>query len=430
MQMQEKKEQAASLLREFKGDTFVFGIDCFDALGDAAAGFGARASVVTSGTGKAWGTPIHEATRRALEAAGVRMAGDLIPGAQPNAPREDVFRIAAELGKQAPEVIVSVGGGSGIDAAKAAEAYRALGDVAPDLDEYFGVGQVSAMLERHGRQLLPLVAVQLASGSAAHLTKYSNITDTSRMQKMLIIDEAVVPPRAVFDYRSTVTMSRDFTMDGALDGVAHCLEVLYGVTGEQLHKVQPVSLLGNDLIVNSLKAACDDPEDVAAREGLGLGTDLGGHAIMIGGTNGAHLTSFSLVDLLPHGRACALMNPYYTVFFAPAIEDKLREVGAIYRAAGYTDADVDRLAGRDLGTAVAEAMLALSREIGFPTALAEVPGFTDAHAQRALTAAKNPKLESKLKNMPVPLAADTVEDYMGPVLEAARTGDFSLIQNV
>ncbi len=38
---------------------------------------------------------------------------------------------------------------------------------------------------------------------------------------------------------------------------------------------------------------------------LGLATDLGGYAIMLGGTNGAHLTSFSLVDILSHGRACA-----------------------------------------------------------------------------------------------------------------------------
>jgi len=30
---------------------------------------------------------------------------------------------------------------------------------------------------------------------------------------------------------------------------------------------------------------------------------------MIGGTNGAHLTSFSLIDVLTHGRACAMLNP-------------------------------------------------------------------------------------------------------------------------
>ena len=48
---------------------------------------------------------------------------------------------------------------------------------------------------------------------------------------------------------------------------------------------------------------------------------------MLGGTNGGHLTSFSLVDVLSHGRACAMTNPYYTVFFAPAIQQPLQAGG-------------------------------------------------------------------------------------------------------
>ncbi len=428
--MKDKKAQANDLLDKFKGDAYVRGLGCFGRLGELAASFGRKATVVTSGVGKPWGAPIHEATRRALASAGVELAGDLIPGARPNAPREDVRRIASQIAEQNPEVIVAVGGGSGIDGTKAAAAYHALGDKHPELDDYFGVGQVTAMLEAEGRSLPPLVAAQLASGSAAHLTKYSNVTNLETAQKMLIVDDAVVPPRALFDYKMTMTMSRDFTMDGALDGVAHCLEVFMGASADVVDQVRPVALLGIDLIVNHVEAACADPNDLDAREALGLGTDLGGYAIMIAGTNGGHLTSFSLVDVLSHGRACAVMNPYYVVFFAPAIEDRLREVGAVYQAAGLIDAALDNLSGRELGIAVAEGMLALSRRLGFPTRLADAPGFTDAHIERALTAAKNPKLEMKLKNMPVPLSADTVDKYMRPVLEAARDGDFSRIRNV
>ena len=36
----------------------------------------------------------------------------------------------------------------------------------------------------------------------------------------------------------------------------------------------------------------------------------------------------------------------------------------------------------------------------------------------------------KLQNMPVPLTAELVDDYMGPVLEAARTGDLDVIRNL
>ena len=77
---------------------------------------------------------------------------------------------------------------------------------------------------------------------------------------------------------------------------------------------------------------------------------------------------------------------------------------------------------------VAEAMIAFEKRIGFPTTLSEIEGFSDSHIQRALSAAKNPQLESKLQNMPVPLTADQVDEYMGPILEAAQTGDFSRIR--
>jgi len=73
-------------------------------------------------------------------------------------------------------------------------------------------------------------------------------------------------------------------------------------------------------------------------------------------------------------------------------------------------------------------MLEFARRIGFPTRLSEVEGFTDEHIERALTAAKNPQLRMKLKNMPVPLTAAMVDEHMRPVLEAARDGDLTGIR--
>lgn len=428
--MNNGKEHARKLLRTFKGDHYVFGLDCFDRLGAVTARLGGRAAVVTSGMGKDWGPPLHDRTRSALRAGGVELSGELIRGARPNAPYEDVLRVADALREQNPDVVVAVGGGSVIDGAKASVAHAGLGREHPDLEAYFGVGKLTDMLEANGTQLTPLVASQLASGSAAHLTKYSNLTNLQTSQKKLIIDEAVVPPEALFDYGLTVTMSKSFTSDGALDGFAHALEVFFGAGDEAIEKIRPISLQAIDLIVNNVKDACDDPSDRAAREALGLGTDLGGYAIMVGGTSGAHLTSFSLVDVMPHGRACALMNPYYTVFFAPAIEPQLRDVAGILSAAGYVKEDTSGMKGRDLGLAVAAGLIALSEAIGVPTTLTQVDGFTDAHIAKALDAAKNPQLASKLQNMPVPLSADTVDDYMGSVLQAARTGDFTLIRSL
>jgi alcohol dehydrogenase class IV len=315
-----------------------------------------------------------------------------------------------------------------IDAAKAAEVLSILGG---EIDDYLGVGRVSEKLRASGTALTPLLAVQTVSSSAAHLTKYANITDLETGQKKLIVDEAIVPPRAVFDYEVTKSTPPGLTADGALDGIAHSLEVLLGAVGRPFYgKAAQIAAETVRLVVNYVQRAVEEPKDAEARTALGLATDLGGYAIMVGGTNGGHLTSFSLVDVLSHGRACAIMNPYYVVFFAPAVEHPLRLVGRIFRQAGLTEADVERLSGRELGVAVAQAMMELSRRIGFPTRLGEVEGFTAAHIDRALAAAKDPQLKMKLENMPVPLTADMVDEYMAPVLHAARTGDLSLVKNV
>lgn len=416
---------ARELVREFKGANYAFGAGALTRTGKLAAQLGKSAAVIRAAHPGA--EKVVDQVKDSLRSAGVTVLGEL-NGAAPNAPHEDVARLGDQVGELRPEVIVVIGGGSNIDAAKAASVLATLGG---PIDRYFGTGLVTDALADSGKELIPLVAVQTASSSAAHLTKYSNITDFKTGQKKLVVDEAIVPPRAVFQYDVTTSMPPDLTADGAWDGISHMVEVLYGAAGQDFYeKAAGVAAVGVKLIVSYVERAVAEPTDLEAREALGLGTDLGGYAIMIGGTNGGHLTSFSLVDILSHGRACAITNPYYTVFFAPAIERPLKLLGRIYKDAGLTQADVDSLSGRELGMAVAEAMIALSKRIGFPTTLGEVEGFTDGHIKRALTAAKDPQLKMKLQNMPVSLTAEMVDEYMGPILEAAKDGDLSRIKNV
>lgn len=416
---------ARALLRQFKGDSYLFGAGVLSRVGKVVANAGKMAVLVHetfAGSDK-----FVQVIRESLSESKVRLQAQ-IKGAKPNCPREDVFRIAAELKTAQPDVVISFGGGSTIDATKAAEVLRTVGG---EIDDYFGMGLVTKVLADSGKSLSPHVAIQTAASSGAHLTKYSNVTDISTGQKKLIVDDAIVPAYPVFDYEVTYSAPPNLTADGAMDGIAHCLEVLYGAVGKAFYgKAADIASAGIALAVKYLPRVMENPQDKEAREAICLATDLGGYAIMTGGTNGGHLTSFSLVDILTHGRACAIMNPYYTVFFAPAIEKPLRLVGEIYRQAGLTKANIEKLQGRELGVAVAEAMFELARRIGFPTRLGDVQGFSQSHIDRALTAAKDPQLKMKLQNMPVPLTAEMVDEYMKPVLEAARDGDLSAIKNV
>ncbi len=417
--------KARALLRRFKGDGYLYGLDVLPRVGRVAAAQGTRAVLVRNRF--AGNSPYLGTIRQALEAAGVDIFAE-VEGAAPNAPREDLKRLTDVIVDHEPNVLVSFGGGSTIDCVKAAEVLRTLGG---DIEEYFGTGLVTKKLQETGKALTPHVAIQTASSSGAHLTKYSNITDLETGQKKLIVDMAIVPQQPVYDYGVSFDAPASLTADGALDGIAHCLEVLFSAVGKPEYPLAAqIAEAGIRLVVEHLPRVLDHPHDAGGREALGLATDLGGYAIMVGGTSGPHLTSFSLIDILSHGRACGMLNPYYTVFFAPAVEEPLRMVGQIFREAGYTSAEVGKLRGRHLGIAVAEAMIAFEQEVGNPWRLADVPAFTDAHITRALEAARNPQLKMKLENMPVPLKAEMVDDYMGPILEAAKTGDLTLVRNV
>jgi len=432
-----EREEARKLLEEWKKEAYIFGLGVLEKVGEVARRFGDKSLLV--GSSSKWAQKHLKKIMNSLEKKGVSY--NVIRGARPNCPREDLYRIALQISNHRPDSVIAFGGGSTIDGVKAAivlttykpsEISETLGVDWPSagtIDPYFGTGMVTKVKEATGREMIPMIAVQTAASSAAHLTKYSNITDPLVGQKKLIVDEAITPPKAIFDYEITVGAPRSLTLDGALDGIAHLWEVFMGATGKDYYeKSKHITVLGFKLIINNLKSALMD--DVDARVALGLGTDLGGYSIMIGGTNGPHLGSFSLVDVLSHGRACAILLPYYTVFFSPSIQDQLITVGRILQDAELIPKDIDLhcLSARILGETVAKAMVAFNKSLGFPTTLKEA-GATAAHLDRMLKAAKDPQLKMKLLNMPVPLDPEVgdIENYMKKVLKAAFTGDFDEI---
>lgn len=430
------KKEAIKLLKEWKGDSYLFGQNVLDKIGEVSREFGENTLLICSCSD--WVKKSLTTLTESLEKNNVYY--HILLGARPNCPREDLYRLALQVAIYEPDSIIAFGGGSTIDCVKAAtvlanftssEVSGVLGidwDKADSIDPYFGTSIVTRMREATKRDLLPVIAIQTASSSGAHLTKYANITNPLVGQKKLIVDDAIIPKRAIFDYGVTIGAPKSLTLDGGLDGIAHLWEVFMGATGKDYYeKAKQIASIGISLIVNNLKLALKD--NVDARTALGLGTDLGGYSIMIGGTNGPHLGSFSLVDILSHGRSCAILNPYYTVFFSPNIQDQLRTIGKIFKKASLIEEDLNSLEGRELGVAVAKGMINFNKSLGFPTTLKEA-GATKDHIDRMLEAAKDPQLNMKLQNMPVPLAPEKgdIEVFMKGVLESAFTGDFELIK--
>ena len=190
--MSELEIKATQLLEEFKGNAYAFGNGVLDsAPGELSAQMGKKALFVAPV--RKWFDPYRKRILDSLTDSGVAVIGTA-GSAAPNAPFVDVYRIHSHIIHRKPDVIVAAGGGSAVDAVKAASVIASLGDIEPEIDTFFGVGEVSKACAEAGRSIIPVVAVMMAASSGAHLTKYSNITDPLAGQKKLIVDEAIVPP--------------------------------------------------------------------------------------------------------------------------------------------------------------------------------------------------------------------------------------------
>ena len=169
---------AGKMLTEWKGDSYTFGFDVLEKAGEQAGKFGKRAILIAAELGESWVSGFLQTSKNSLRAQGVEF--EIIAGARPNAPREDLYRLALHIARTRPEVIVALGGGSTIDAAKAADVLATFSpqevqDIlqppqaqVDSIDPYFGVGLVSKVKTGSGKRLIPLVALQTAASSGAH----------------------------------------------------------------------------------------------------------------------------------------------------------------------------------------------------------------------------------------------------------------------
>src|SRR4030042_5494152 len=116
--MEQIFNRAIEILQTWKGDSYTFGQDVLETTGRYVKKYGKKASLVVTGLGHGWMSMPVEQVASSLERNGIVF--ETIHGAMPNAPREDVYRIGFQVARARSEVIVAMGGGSTIDACKAA----------------------------------------------------------------------------------------------------------------------------------------------------------------------------------------------------------------------------------------------------------------------------------------------------------------------
>ena len=259
------------------------------------------------------------------------------------------------------DALISVGGGSSIDTAKAAAILMVEGD---DLIDHH-----SAVYMPRG-PLPPHIAVPTTSGTGSESTCMAFILDKDQQLKLRFQAPELTPTVAMLDPVMTITMPPLLTASTGMDALAHCIEAIYS----EMH--QPISdslgLHAIRLIAGYLPAATGNGDYIEARTYMAIAANMAGIAFANSSTTIVHAMANSVGgDFgVPHGVANAVLLPYgmeFNIDFMPEqVAPRLRMVA---EALGLD------VSGDDDITASKQAVDFIKRfavELGLPRKLSEV----------------------------------------------------------
>ena len=312
-----------------------------------------------------------------------------------------VRKIVSVMEQEKPDVVLAVGGGSVMDAAKAAYLSWQTG---MDVRELFGNGVASkAFPEKIFRRVW---CVPTTSGTGSEVTPYSNINDEENGVKCLIVDREIVPEYAFIIPELTHHVPRKITVDTALDAMVHSIESLLNVKAGKEHPeaaswaVESVSLIRDalPLVLN------DGSENPLLRASLSAAACLGGMCIKVCPTSLPHLCSFSFCGKTTHGAAVAALLPHFWRYYLsdPEIAERTMLLSAVFP--GKTPLEIVDFCERFI------------QEMGIETAPGTLSG-TDRSFIDIL--AENAKLNPvKLSTAPVPIDPESAGKVFHQVLDS------------
>ena len=212
-----------------------------------------------------------------------------------------------EAGKAAREFgadfILGIGGGSPLDAAKAAAVYAADPELSPR-DIYAG----------HRVPALPIALIGTTAGTGSEVTRVAVLTDDETGRKKSVSTPDLYARLSFGDPRRyTASLPRRFTISTALDAVCHAVESYFAKTSDPISRACAAEAL---LLLIPVLRAIQEPEalpDGDQRQKLYLGSIYAGLAFNGPGLCFPHAMGYFLSEGcgIPHGEACAVFLPQF-----------------------------------------------------------------------------------------------------------------------
>jgi alcohol dehydrogenase class IV len=364
-----------------------FGLGAIQNLATHVKAFGAKRPLVVTDEGVTNAGILSESVESLTQAD---IGYTVFDAVLPNPTDQQVIEGMKVIRAEDCDLVIAVGGGSVMDAAKA---IRILSTHEPPLEPYYvDVGGAA----RIGANLSPLICVPTTAGTGSEVSQGALITDTSfnttnRPRKRAISTPHNMASLALLDPNLTLGMPPALTAATGMDAVTHAIEA-YVAT--RYHPIsEGVALQSLKISAANIRRAYQHGDDITARGNMLIASTMGAFAFQKGlGAVHSLAHQLSTEDPIPHGVANALLLP------------PVMEFNRSHAVDGYADiaealgVDISDMTKQEAATAAIEEVKSLNSAVNMPKGLGEA----GLDPQRIPKLAKDAMLDHCYKSNPRP----------------------------
>ena len=330
----------------FNSPKVVFGDDALEHLENIQ---GHRAFIVTDSNMVQFG--FVKQVQQRLAVANIESA--VFADVEPNPSLQTVLRAAAQMTEYQPDWIVGLGGGSALDAAKAAW----LMYENPDADP----ASINPMDVYSLRVKARMIAIPTTSGTGSEATWATVLTDTELGMKLSLGAPDLLPDVAIVDSTLTMGLPPRITADTGMDVLTHAIEA-YSCTLRN-DFTDGLALKATELVFKYLPVAYANGSDADARLRMHSAATIAGLAFGNAMLGVSHAMGHSMGAVLhvPHGRAVGLILPYAIEFTANGGGTRYGEIAHFVHLPAHDEEE---------GTAaLVQAVREISAQVNFATSI-------------------------------------------------------------
>lgn len=348
----------------------LIGPGCAREAGTRAQALGAAKALIVTDAG------LHKMGVSEIIAGYLREAGlqaVIFAGAEPNPTDINVHDGVKIYQDTACDFIVSLGGGSSHDCAKGIGLVTAGGG---HIRDYEG-------LDKSKVPMTPLISINTTAGTAAEMTRFCIITNSSNHVKMAIVDWRCTPLIAIDDPRLMVAMPPALTAATGMDALTHAVEAYVSTAATPITDACAEKAIA--LIGEWLPQVVANGDSLEGRANMCYAQYLAGMAFNNASLGYVHAMAHQLGGFynLPHGVCNAILLPHVSEFNLMAAAHRFANV------AGLLGVDTDGMSTNDAARAAIAAIRALSAAVGIPSGLTQLGVKAEDHQVMAENAQKD-----------------------------------------